>query len=107
MEINNNAQIKNKKFDYIVFNGIFTVKYSMSNYLMNKFFKECLLKSFKIANVGVAFNLMRNDVDFKREDLFYSSFDKLNIFIKKKLSKNFIFRADYKLFEFTTYIFKN
>ena len=24
------------------------------------------------------------DVDFKREDLFYSSFDKLNIFIKKK-----------------------
>jgi SAM-dependent methyltransferase len=107
LEINNNTQIKNKKFDYIVLNGLFTVKYSMSNYLMNKFLKECLIKSFKIANFGIAFNLMRIDVDFKRDDLFYVSFDTLNTFIKKNLSKNFIFRADYKLYEFTTYIFKN
>ena len=46
-------------------------------------------------------------VDWERDDLFHVSIDELGWFLKNNLSRNFVIRNDYKLYEYTTYVYKN
>jgi SAM-dependent methyltransferase len=93
-------------FDYIVLNGVFTEKRGLSFEEMFNYFEELLTNVFAKANCGIAFNVMSKSVDWERDDLFHLSADKLIDFITKKLSRNFIIRNDYGLYEYTTYIYK-
>lgn len=52
---------------------------------MFSFFSEILRKLYTKINIGLAFNVMSPIVDFKRDDLFYLSFDKLGYFLKNNL----------------------
>lgn len=94
------------KFDYIVMNGVFTEKRELSFDEMWEYFTEMLTVVFAKANKGLAFNVMSKAVDWEREDLFHVPTDKLIDFLTKKLSRNFIIRNDYGLYEFTTYLYK-
>jgi SAM-dependent methyltransferase len=94
------------KFDYIILNGVFTEKRELSFEDMFDFFKKILKKLFIKANVGIAFNVMSTHVDWEREDLFHMPFDLLAEFLTNNISRNFIFRNDYGLFEYTTYVYK-
>lgn len=49
---------------------------------------------------------MSKDVDWEREDLFHLSLDELSNFLTKEVSRNFIIRNDYGLYEYTTYLYK-
>ncbi len=93
-------------FDYIVCNGPFTEKRDLSQEEMMNFFTNVIKKLWNKCNKGIAFNLMSKHVDWEREDLFHVSLDELGWFLKKNLSRNFIIRNDYKLFEYTTYVYK-
>ena len=55
---------------------------------------------------GFAFNVMSKNVDWEREDLFHVSLDQLSDFLCKKITRNFIIRNDYGLYEYTVYVFK-
>lgn len=92
--------------DYCVINGVFTVKDSLPWDEMWSFFTQTIDKLFKRTKVGMAFNLMSTNVDWQREDLFHVSLDKLTEYLAKNLSRNFVIRNDYKLYEYTTYVFK-
>lgn len=94
--------------DYIVSNGVFTVKKDVPNDQMISLFEAITTRLFEKCNKGLAFNLMSKDiVDWEREDLFFRSFSDVASFIKNKLnSRSFVFRQDYGLFEFTTYVYK-
>ena len=70
------------------------------NFLENDFLKVA------ITSKGVAFNVMSKAVDWEREDLFHLPADLLIDFLTKKLTRNFIIRNDYGLYEYTTYIYK-
>lgn len=97
---------KKKKFDYIFANGVFTVKRGVSNKKMINYTYENLFQLFNLCKIGLAVNFMSTNVDWKRSDLFHLSMDNLVRFVTKKLSRNFIIRNDYNLYEYTIYIFK-
>jgi len=93
-------------FDYIVMNGVFTEKRELTFDEMWNYFCELLTNVFAHAKTGLAFNVMSKAVDWEREDLFHLSLDRLADFLTKKLSRNFIIRNDYGLYEYTTYLYK-
>ena len=92
--------------DFIIANGVFTVKHTLSQDEMMFFFTSTIEKLWKKTNKGLSFNLMSKHVDWEREDLFHVSLDDLCWFLKRKISRNFIIRNDYGLYEFTTYVYK-
>ncbi|MFI5205548.1 MAG: class I SAM-dependent methyltransferase, partial [Candidatus Paceibacterales bacterium] len=94
------------RFDYIVMNGVFTEKREMTFEEMFSFFQLMLEKVFAHANKGIAFNAMSKAVDWERGDLFHLPTDLLINFLTKKLTRNFIIRNDYGLYEYTTYVYK-
>ena len=94
-------------FDYIVLNGVFTEKRDLSFDEMLAYFKQLVRRVFAHAAVGIAFNVMTKHVDWEREDLFHLPFDTLAEFLKKELTRNFVFRNDYGLYEYTTYAYQD
>jgi SAM-dependent methyltransferase len=104
LDILKNESIPN--FDYIVCNGPFTEKRDLSQEEMMDFFTSVIKKLWNKCDKGIAFNLMSKHVDWERDDLFHVSMDELGWFLKNNLSRNFIIRNDYGLYEYTTYVYK-
>ncbi len=93
-------------FDYIVMNGVFTEKRNLSFDEMFSYFKELVEKVFAKVKKGLVFNVMSKQVDWERKDLFHLSLDLLADFLTKNISRKFIIRNDYGLYEYTTYVYK-
>jgi len=95
------------EFDYIVMNGVFTAKYDsgLSFEEMLEYFQAVIERVFAKARVGIAFNVMSKQVDWERDDLFHLPFDVLASFLVRNLSRHFVFRHDYALYEYTTYVY--
>jgi SAM-dependent methyltransferase len=93
-------------FDYIVCNGTFTEKRELTQNEMMDFFTSAITKLWDKCNKGIAFNLMSKHVDWERDDLFHVSLDELGWFLKNNLSRNFVIRNDYGLYEYTVYVYK-
>lgn len=94
------------KFDFIVLNGVFTQKRNLKNEEMFSFLKEAVGYLFERTNHGIALNVMSGHVDFKRQAAFHLGFDKLSDFLCRDVSRNFIHRHNYGLYEYTTYIYR-
>lgn len=93
-------------FDYIVMNGVFTEKRELSFDQMFTYFQDVVSKVFKKTRIGMAFNVMSKEVDWERDDLFHLPFDLLASFLVNKISRNFVIRHNYGLYEYTTYVYK-
>lgn len=102
--LKNHEDIPN--FDYIICNGIFTEKRELTFDEMWEYSQKMLHTIFNKANKGIAFNVMSKAVDWERWDLFHLSTDVLIDFMTKKLSRNFVIRNDYGLYEYTVYLYK-
>jgi SAM-dependent methyltransferase len=96
----------NLNYDYAICNGVFTEKLSLTNDEMFVFLKETITILFNRSNKGIAFNVMSGIVDFKRDDLFHLDINLLFDFLCKNLTRNFIIRNDYGLYEYTVYLYK-
>lgn len=92
--------------DYLVANGVFTEKLSMSHEEMWKWVQQMLSILFSKVEKGIACNFMSCNVEWERDDLFHLSLDKLTNFITAKLGRSFVIRNDYGLYEFTVYIYR-
>lgn len=95
-----------QNYDYVVMNGVFTEKQDLSFEDMFAYFKLVLERIFKKVEKGLAFNVMSKAVDWERDDLFHLSTDLLIDFLTQQLSRNFIIRNDYGLYEYTVYVYK-
>lgn len=93
-------------FDYIILNGVFTEKKNLTNDEMFNFFSSVLSKLYQKVNIGITFNVMCPIVDFKNDDLFYLSYDKLGLFLKNNLSRHYVINNNYELWEYTVQVFK-
>lgn len=93
-------------FDYIIMNGVFTEKRELNFEEMWSYFCKMLTRVFSYTNKGVAFNVMSKAVDWEREDLFHVPTDMLIDFLTKKISRDFIIRNDYGLYEYTVFVYK-
>ena len=94
------------RFDYVVMNGVFTERRSLSFDEMLAYFKGLLTQVWAKAERGVAFNVMSKQVDWEREDLFHLPLDVLAGFLTKELSRHFVIRNDYRLYEYTAYVYR-
>ena len=92
-------------FDYIIINGVFTQKLEMSFDQMFDFFKLLVQRVIIKAVKGIAFNVMSKYVDWEKDEAFHLPFDILSDFLCKSVSRNFVFRHDYGLYEYTTYVY--
>lgn len=95
-----------KTWDYICINGVFTEKRNLSYSKMLDYFEKMIKTIYTKCNRGIAFNVMSKDVDWERRDLFHLPLNELSSFLTKELSRNFIIRNDYGLYEYTTYLYK-
>ena len=95
-----------RNYDYIICNGTFTVKNTLTQEEMTNFMCSTLEKLWTKTNKGIAFNCMSKVLDFERDDLFHVSFDQLSQWVYDNLSSKFLIRQDYGLREFTMYVYK-
>lgn len=94
------------EFDYVVMNGVFTEKREISFNEMFDYFKKMIEIVFNKCKKGIAFNVMSKSVEWEREDLFHLSTDLLINFLTQKITRNFVIRNDYGLYEYTVYLYK-
>lgn len=94
------------EYDYIVACGLFTVKVGLTYTEMFQFMSETLEKLYPHARIAMAFNTMTKHVDWEREDLFHVPLDEMAAYAKARLSRHLVFRAEYGLWEYTTYLFR-
>lgn len=97
---------KLENFDIAILNGVFTMRAGMEEEDMWDFMQTVLKKLFSSVNIGITFNVMSKIVDWEREDLFHLSMDKLGQFLSKNLSRHFVIRNDYGLYEYSVYVSK-
>lgn len=91
--------------DYVVINGVFTSKVDMSFEQMLSFVQQILKLLFSRCRMGMAFNAMSKQVDWERDDLFHLPLDTMADFVCRDLSRHFMIRNDYGLYEYTTYVY--
>ncbi|MBS1812406.1 MAG: class I SAM-dependent methyltransferase [Acidobacteria bacterium] len=94
-------------FDYIILNGVLTEKLTMSFEEMWAYTQRLLQAVFAKARSGIAFNVMSKQVDWERRDLFHLPMDLLAGFLTRELSRHFVIRNDYGLYEYTTYVYRS
>jgi hypothetical protein len=94
-------------FDYIVMNGLFTAKVDLSFEAMLSYFQQLVRRVFAKTRKGIAFNAMSKQVDWERDDLFHLPLDVLASFLAREVSRHFVIRHDYGLYEYTTYVYRD
>lgn len=92
--------------DYLVANGLFTVRHSLSNEAMWEFLTGVIRRLWPHVRRGIAFNVMSPVVDWERDDLFHASHDRMASLLHEIAGRRVQMRADYGLYEYTCLVFK-
>ncbi len=95
------------QFDYIVMNGIFTRRHDLSLAEMRAYFERLAKRVFAHAREGLAFNVMSSCVDWESDALFHACHGDLSRFVCTELSRHFVLRNDYGLYETTCYVYRH
>ena len=74
---------------------------------MVAFASDIIRAAFDTARIGIAFNVMSKNVDWERDDLFHWGLDELTAFLTKDISRRFVLRNDYGLYEYTVYVYRD
>jgi SAM-dependent methyltransferase len=94
------------KFDYVVMNGVFTIKRELPYDEMFAYTQRVIERMFQSTLRGLAFNVMSKHVDWERADLFHLPFDDAAAWLGSRLTRNYVIRADYRLHEYTIYVYR-
>jgi SAM-dependent methyltransferase len=93
-------------YDYVVLNGVLTVKRELPFDQMLEYAGRLLARVFSMARIGMAFNVMSTHVEWRRDDLFHVPEDVLGRLLTERVSRHFVMRHDYGLYEYTTYVYR-
>jgi len=93
-------------FDYIFISGVFYIKKDSESETHTSWLQGIMLKLWTLCKLGVAVNFMTEYVEWKDKDLYYCPIAKLAEFCVRNLSRWFVIRHEYPLWEFTIYIYK-
>ncbi len=92
--------------DYLVANGLFTIRASMSEAQMREFLHATVRRVWPRVRRGIAFNVMSKIVDWEREDLYHASMDEMAALLHELAGRRVRLRADYGLYEYTCYAWR-
>ncbi len=93
--------------DVVMCSGAFHVKLGASDDAWWDYLKRCLRRMYGASRVALSFNLMSDRVDFRDENLFYANPDEVLEFCRRELGGRVEVRDDYRLYEFTTYVYRD
>ena len=79
------APLAEQSVDIVIMNGVLTERVSLSVDEMTALAEALVAAAFRVARVGIAFNVMNAHVDWQRDDLFYWPFDALADFLKREV----------------------
>lgn len=99
--------LPDQSVDVVVMNGVLTEKLSLSHDAMVDLAQALILAAFRTARVGIAFNVMRTQVDWERPDLFHWGFDAVAAFLKDRVSPHYGFRADYGPYDYAAFAWRD
>lgn len=90
--------------DYAIASGIFYLKLQEGdNYVL---MDQVMRKAFHLCRVGFAFDFLSDKVDFRKENTFHSSPERI-LELAYGLSRNVILLNNYMPFEFSLFVFKD
>lgn len=93
-------------YEFIILNGVFTEKRNVSFSTMFEYFEKMVSLVYNKCQKAIAFNVMSKQVDWEVETLFHVPLDDISNFLTKKITRNFVIRNDYGLYEYTVYLYK-
>lgn len=93
-------------FDYVICCGLFHLRANNSDKEWSEFCQNMILRMYKYARYGVAFNMMTDQVDFRVDRLYYADPTFYFNFCRHNLSRRVSLRHDYPLYEFTIYTYR-
>jgi SAM-dependent methyltransferase len=93
-------------FDCAILNGVLTERRAIPEREMKEYAIDLLSHVFEAVRWGIAFNVMSKIVDWERDDLFHWGFDDMARAVSKALSRHLVIRADYGLYEYTVYVYR-
>jgi SAM-dependent methyltransferase len=94
------------EYDFVILSGIFHQNGTTENNEWTEFMYNLISKAFEISTKGIAFNVLSDFVEFKRDGNFYPDAFELQKFIRDKLSRFTIVDSNYPLFESTYFVYK-
>lgn len=95
-----------RQFDFVICNGILTQKLKASIREMDAYTRKLIQKMWILAKEGVVFNIMKSQVDFMKEDLYYKSPLEIMAYCMT-LTDKFILDSSYPLYEYSVYLYKD
>lgn len=95
-----------RKFNFIVCNGILTQKLDTGLMDMDRFAKKLIRKMFDSCNIGIAFNVMSSYVNFYAPNLYYKHPSEMLSYCLSEISQRVMLDHSYGLYEYTLYIYK-
>ncbi len=93
--------------DYLVANGLFTVRHVVSPAQMREFLDSTIRAAWPHVRRGLAFNVMSRHVDWERDDLYHASMDDMAALLHGLAGRHVRLRADYGLYEFSCYAWRD
>jgi hypothetical protein len=93
-------------YDVVVCSGLFHVKLAHDDRQWLDFVELGIRRMYSMCRVGVAFNLITDQVDFRSENLFYSNPGEMLDFCRRELTRFAAVRHDYPLYEYTVYLYR-
>jgi SAM-dependent methyltransferase len=95
-----------KKYDYVVCNGILTQKLESSLLDMDRYAKSIIGKMYSLCNKAIAFNIMSTAVNFFAPNLYYKHPAEIICYCMSEISRNFKIDHSYGIYEYTVYLHK-
>jgi cyclopropane fatty-acyl-phospholipid synthase-like methyltransferase len=105
-DILEDGSVLKQSYDYIVMNGVFTEKRDLTYDEMFRYFSNMIATVYPFCKRGMAFNVMSKQVDWELDHLFHVPLDQMADFLTKNITRDFVIRNDYGLYEYTVYLYK-
>jgi hypothetical protein len=97
-----------RKYDFVVANGLLTQKMGTSIMDMNRFAQSLIIKMFDTCRIGVSFNMMSTFVNFQAPNLYYRSPSEMVAWCTSEVTPHVKLNAHYiPWFEYTISLFKD
>lgn len=96
-----------RRYDVVFVSGLFHVKLDHPDEEWRSFVHETLHRMWDLADVGIGFNLMSDQVEFRTPALHYADPGEVLAFCRRELSRWTALRHDYPLHEFTVHVYRN
>jgi cyclopropane fatty-acyl-phospholipid synthase-like methyltransferase len=93
--------------DVVVCSGLFHVKLDHPDDDWRQFVEAVVRRMYAMSGVGIAFNLMSDQVDFRSPALFYANPAWMLDLCRRELSRFVVVRHDYPLHEYTVYVYRH